>query len=138
MKTLIMNITILYLQVPCTEAEWKKIAYEFLMQWNFNNCIGALDGKHVVIRPPANSGSYYFNYKHTFSLVLLALVDADYKFMYVDVGCNGRVSDGGVFKNSFLFKVLEDQTLHIPQPQPLPGRTTPIPFMIVADDAFPL
>ena len=36
----------------------------------------------------------FFNYKHSFSLVLLAVVDAAYKFIYVDVGCNGRISDG--------------------------------------------
>ena len=29
-------------------------------------------------------------------MVLLALVDADLKFIYVDVGTNGRISDGGV------------------------------------------
>ena len=116
----------------------RKIAQDFSTKWNFNNCIGAMDGKHILIRPPANSGSYYFNYKHNFSIVLLALVDAEYKFIYVDVGCNGRISDGGVFKNCSLSRALENDTLNIPSSKPLPGGDRPVPFMIVADDAFPL
>jgi len=37
-----------YKRVPSNEEEWKKIADEFLGRWNYPNCIGALDGKHVV------------------------------------------------------------------------------------------
>ena len=70
--------------------------------------------------------------------MLLALVDADYKFLYVDIGCNGRVSNGGVFKNSSLYAALENNTLHLPNRKPLPGKSKPMPYTIVADDAFPL
>ena len=126
------------LQVPTTEEEWKKIADAFASNWNFNNCIGAMDGKHIVIRPPPNSGSYYFNYKHTFSIVLLAIVDADYKFVYVDIGCNGRISDGGVFRNCNMYQMLEQKKLNVPEPTPLPGSTIMCPYTLVADDAFPL
>ena len=89
-------------------------------------------------KPPPNSGSYYLNYKHYFSIVLLAIVDADYKFLLVDVGCNGRVADGGVYRNSKINSAFEENLLNVPDPKPLPGCSTVTPYMIVADDAFPL
>ena len=104
--------------MPTTEEEWFAIASEFEKKWNFPNCIGALDGKHVIMKCPVNSGSFYFNYKGTFSIVLLALVDADYKFIYVDVGCNGRVSDGGMYRNSTLATALEENQVNIPEARP--------------------
>ena len=109
-------------------------------RWNFPNCIGAMDGKHIVVKQPRNSGSYYFNYKGTFSVVLLAVVDADYKFIYVNVGCNGRISDGGVFKNSSLSSALEENLLEVPSPRQLisDNNPSPLPYVLVADDAFPL
>lgn len=124
--------------MPDTEAEWLRISEKFGSRWNFDHCCGSLDGKHIVIRPPANCGSAYYNYKLTNSIVLLALVDADYKFIYVDVGTNGRISDGGVFAKSTLSTDLHDNSLHLPPARPLPGRTKPQPYVIVADEAFPL
>ena len=76
----------------------QKAADLFQRRWNLPNRLGALDGKHIIIKLPIRSGGEFFNYKHTFSIVLMALVDADYKFLYMNVGCNGRVSDGGVFE----------------------------------------
>lgn len=67
--------------------EWVETAKDFEQKWNFPHCLGAVDGKHVEIRKPPNSRSFYFNY--TFSIVLMA--DADYKFMMVNVGMNGRI-----------------------------------------------
>lgn len=107
-------------------------------QWNYPHCIGALDGKHVTLRAPQHSGSYFYNYKGTHSIVLLALVDSNYMFRFVDIGCNGRVSDGGVFSETPLAVGLREKTLSLPIPEPLAGRSKAVPYVIVADDAFPL
>ena len=82
------------------------------------------------------SGSYYYNYKGTFSIVLLAVVDAEYKFLYVDVGSNCRVSDGGIVNRCSLYHVLETGTVELPPAIPLPGWAQPVPYFFVADDAF--
>ena len=100
--------------------------------------MGAIDGKHVTIKTPVNSGSNLFNYKHSFSVVMMALVDADYKFIYCDVGCNGRISDGGVFAGCSLDEAMQKKTANIPKPQPAPGDERPISYSMVADEAFPL
>lgn len=122
---------------PTTEM-WLSIANDFYTNWNFPNCLGALDGKHVTVQAPANSGSMFFNYKKTFSIVLLALVDARYNFIAVNVGSYGKNSDGGIFANCNLGKALERGTLSVPSDAPLPGTCTPSHYVILGDEAFPL
>lgn len=126
------------LQIPTTAQGWVTIADQFNSQWNFPHCLGALDGKHVVLQAPINSGSEYYNYKNFFSIVLMALVDSQYNFIYVNIGCQGRVSDGGVFKNCSLCKKLDDKVLNLPEPAPLSTMRTPTPYFLLADEAFPL
>lgn len=122
--------------MPSTEHDWLQIAQQFEEKWHFPNCIGALDGKHIAIKAPRHSGSMYYNYKGTHSVVLMALADAEYKFQYINVGSYGRISDGGVFNGCSLSNKLANDSLSIPKPRPLPARTKPVPFVIVADDAF--
>ncbi|XP_069596081.1 uncharacterized protein [Ranitomeya imitator] len=44
-----------YMEFPKSAEDWKKIASDFDQLWQFPNCGGALDGKHVRITQPANS-----------------------------------------------------------------------------------
>lgn len=109
-------------------------------KWNVPNCIGAIDGKHVEFKVPLSVGSMYYNYKGTNSIILLGLVNANYEFIYINVGINGRVNDGGAFRESDFQKCLNDpkNPLNIPFDRPLPNMEQSVPFVILADNAFPL
>ena len=71
---------------PSTPEEWKELADGFLKKWNFPNCVADIDGKDIAIRKPNSSGSLYYNYKGFFSIILLTIVDSDYKFVWCDLG----------------------------------------------------
>ena len=59
------------------------------------------------------------------SLVMFALVDYDYKFMFIDVECQGRISDGGVYNNSSLGNTIENDLLDLPPRRSLPISEDP-------------
>nr|CAH7734522.1 unnamed protein product [Callosobruchus chinensis] len=96
----------LHMKQPTT-ADFLRISEEYNRLWDFPNCIGAWDGKHIRIKCPSHSGSMFFNYKHYFSIVLQGLVDDHYRFISIDVGGYGKQSDGGTFQASKLSKLLE-------------------------------
>uniref|UniRef100_A0A3B4Y4W8 DDE Tnp4 domain-containing protein n=1 Tax=Seriola lalandi dorsalis TaxID=1841481 RepID=A0A3B4Y4W8_SERLL len=95
----------------------------------------AVDGKHVTIQAPPQTGSQYFNYMKTFSIVLLALVDSNYKFRVIQVGDFGRTSDGGVYAGSALGRGMETKSLHVPPSTSLPGAAHlgDVPHVMVGD-----
>ena len=66
------------------------------------NTVGDIDGKYVKIKKHINSGSSFLNYEQHLSIVLLAVVDANYKFVFIDVGSKGRFPDGNIFDNCIL------------------------------------
>lgn len=69
---------------------------------------------------------------------MLSLVDAAYKFVYVDVGGFGRASDAGVWDKCSLNRALQEDLLRIPPPCALPYSNKVCPSVVVGDDAFPL
>ena len=103
--------------------------------WQFLNCIGAWDEKHVLIQAPPCSESKYFNYKKSFSIVLLALVEYRYRFTFVDTGSYGSNSDFGVF--TALCRKMQNETLAVFN-DPLIVDDQPCPHVIVGDEGFPL
>jgi len=67
-----------------------------------------MDGKHVGIQAPKNSGSEYYNYKNYFFVVLFAICYAHYKFNCVNIGGYGSESDSGIYSSSQIGAALNE------------------------------
>ena len=128
-----------YMPVPDIN-HWRCSEQGFCTKWNFPNCIGAIDGKHVVMQAPNKSGSLYYNYKGTFSVVLMAIVDPWYRFTCVDIGDYGSNADGAIWSKSAFGQALEHGELELPPLKPLPNWPEGgiFPHVFVGDEAFPL
>ncbi|KAM4045446.1 putative nuclease HARBI1 [Anomaloglossus baeobatrachus] len=124
-----------FMAFPKHESEWLQLASQFQLQWQFPNCGGAIDGKHIRITQPHHSGSFYHNYKGFFSIILMAVANADYDFVMVDVGLNGRISDGGALEHTEFGRRLLRSQLRLPNNSQTINNLN---FVFLGDEAFPL
>ena len=122
-----------------SEDKWKSIADDFYEIWNFPNGIGATDGKHVMIQCLFNSGSLFYNYKTYFSIVLLAVASADYRFVMIEAGAYGSSNDSGVLDHTTFFKQLRNKDLDVPHSRQLLNDTeeTSVPPILLVMRPIP-
>ena len=90
----------------------------------------------MAVKKPKNTGALFHNYKGFFSIVMLALVDGQYKFRWVDAGTAGPCSDAQIFNASQLKRRIEDGRIGFPDPAPITQGGQDVPYFILADDAF--
>jgi hypothetical protein len=114
------------------------VAEGFATRWDFQHCLGAIDGKHVAIRCPRKGGSLYHNYKGFHSIVLMAVVDSKYRFIWVNIGAYGSCSDAQIFNDSELAQMIADSDLGFPPPDALLHDNHMMAYFLVGDDAFAL
>ena len=103
-NALVDELVPVFVKTPSSEQVWLEISKKFETRWNYPHALVAIDGKHVTIRKPSNAGSYYYNYKHTHSIILLAIAGPEYECLYADVGSNGRVNDSGVWAKAHYYQ----------------------------------
>ena len=107
---------------------------KFRTRWNVPHVVGAIDGKHIGMNKPQKSGSDYYNYKGFFSLVLLALVYAEYRFMWIYCGSSDSCSDAPILNRSDLRERIEDGSLGLPAPEPLRHRGPDLHYFLLGDN----
>lgn len=105
--------------MPKSEIERKQVASDFKNLWNFDNCLGAMDGKHIVITKSPKNGSFYYNYKGTFSF------GEEYQMVVFS-------------EKQIFFRLLENNELQIPTYQRPPLVVYDLPYVFIGDEAFPL
>jgi hypothetical protein len=117
--------------------EWENIAKTFQDRSQFPHCLGAVDGKHVRLTTPI--GSMFYNYKGYSSIVLMAVADANYRFIYVDIGGYGKDNDSAIWQRTDLWKAVINGEAGLPQNTSIPESDLPaIPYFFVGDEAFGL
>ena len=65
-------------------------------------------------------------------------MEANLKFVTVDVGAYGKQNDGGVFRNLALYQSLETRNLKLPEDTVLPLSEIALPHIFVGHEAYPL
>ncbi|XP_066028735.1 uncharacterized protein [Pocillopora verrucosa] len=106
--------------------------------WQFPCCWSAIDGCHISIKcPPGGleSSKEYHNFKNFYSIVLMGMVDAKYRFVWASCGYPGNSHDSIIMQSTTLWQ-------EIAQGKILPGIAknvggVDVPPLIVSDSAFP-
>ena len=126
------------MQCPTLPVDWLLVKSIFHWRWNFPHALGALDGRHIPIRCPQGGGSLFLNWKGFHSIVLLALVDGESKFLWVDMGAARSTSDDQISKHTNLRHKIEDGSISFPDSESLGIGGPKVNFFFLWDNAFPL
>ena len=123
-----------FVQLPQGERLEEDIA-GFEAERGFPQVVGAIDGTHIPIICPEESGSDYYNRKGYYSVIMQAVVDYQGLFIDVYVEWPGKVHDARVFVNSAFYKGMVSGTLFLIKKRLING--VEVPLLILGDPAYP-
>ena len=106
-------------------------------EWQFTYAYAAIDGSHIPIRCPpggAEAAKEYYNFKNFYSIVLMAIVDSKYRFLWGSCGYPGNLHDSLIFKSTELYsKLMSGRCQNNLQ---MEGNIM-VPPILLGDGAFP-
>ena len=81
--------------------------------------IGCIDGKHIRMERPILTGTQYYNCKGFYSIVLMAICDANYCLTAIDLGQYGSNNDSGILASSLMGEMFDQNEMNLPAPSKL-------------------
>ena len=123
------------IRFPSTQQEIEETINGFNSKSGYPMCVGSLDGTHISVKAPIGYEMDYYNYKKFHSVVMLATVNSNLEFTYVNVGAPGRCNDASVFSRSNLADVIQ---LPIYQNHFITVNQVKVQCHLIADSAFAL
>lgn len=127
----------LHMPPPTTE-NLINISEKFYSKFHFPNCIGSINVKQIYTKHHQNKLTKMDTEKNTHSVVLQAIVDADYKFISIEVSNKGHEHATTIFASSTLQKLLISNQFNVPSPECLPGSNVILPYVFLGDETYPL
>ena len=106
--------------------------------WQFPCCWAAIDGCHIPIKcPPGGleACKEYHNFKNFYSIVLMGMVHARYRFVWGSCGFPGNSHDSIIFQSTCLWGQIQEEGF-IPNIGKKIGDISVQP-LILGDSAFP-
>ena len=124
-----------YIKCPVGE-DLCEVIQGFEDKWQMVQSVGALDGCHIPVKPPALNHTDYYNRKGWYSVILQAVVDHNYLFRDVCVGWPGGIHHARVLSNSGLYHKITNKVLLTTNSRNILGSQV-YPFLL-GDSAYPL
>lgn len=124
--------------MPKSEEEFKKKMMDMEELWQFPCCWSALDGCHIPIKCPPRGLQLckeYYNFKNFYSIVVMGMVDSNYRFMWGTCGFPGNSHDAIILQSTQLWADIKEHEL-IPNIGKKIGEVL-VPPLVLGDLAFP-
>ena len=124
---------------PKNQGDFSNMMGEMDSEWQFSFAFSAIDGSHLLMKCLSGAPEamkQYKNFRNFYSVILLALVDPKYRFIWASVCAPGNTHDSTLFQSTSLWEKITAGSI-LPQ-LVLEIEDQAIPPLILGDGAFPV